>query len=128
MIRILSLIFYIMFVHVYPVVHWHVHEHDGDRGVHASVHPPDLPVETHDHDDDDEQHAHEDNHVVGTWEFVSKSQTVQTQLPEQTVTLFSEHVDMDSQVQDRLPREYPLKLPTTFERATESGRAPPYSS
>ena len=124
MIRVLSLILYILFMHVYPVVHWHAHEHDGDMGVHASVHPPNMSIETHDHDHHDEEHAHEDDHVDGTWEFVSQNQSIRF-VPIVHILFHFEQVELDAQIHSRLPREYPLKLPRDHLPTTESNRAPP---
>jgi hypothetical protein len=123
--RIFCLIFYILFMHVYPNVHLHVHEHDDLIGLRLSVHPPDLEMETHGHNNQMEAHAHDASHFVGNWEFVSHCQINLTLLSVQAIDLHVEVAELDPQLKSRRLWEYPLKLPADYSRSTDSGRAPP---
>ncbi len=69
---ITSLVIYLMFTQVYPVVHVHAHEHHGEVDIQFSVHPPQIVLEDHDHEKDhhrSDSHDHQETHVSSDWDF-----------------------------------------------------------
>jgi hypothetical protein len=130
LIRISTILIYILFAQVYAIVHWHAHEHDDQIELRLSVHPPEFPLDNHDHDDHHDhegEHEHEETHFDGDWDYTFPSNTFSLKLAEQPF-FTSEFFDYESQVLNRKPQEIPLKIPRHYLPLTIPGRAPPQLS
>ena len=66
------LLFYLAYTQVYPVVHFHAHEHDGETEFQLSVHPPQILLDDHHHQQDhlkSDNHEHQETHVYDDWDY-----------------------------------------------------------
>lgn len=127
-IKISGLFLYILFTQVYPVVHWHAQEHQGDVELHLSVHPTELTLDTFDHDDHhdkSDEHEHEDIHFDADWEYILQTKTLHSPI---TVKAFQnfESLDIKPQVLSRIPKYIPLKVPSQYSPLSFPNRAPPF--
>lgn len=70
-----NLFIFLVFTQVYPIIHVHTHEHDGDYVFKLSTHPPELPQSHHndDHHHDRDEHKHEDKHFQSEDNYTSRT-------------------------------------------------------
>ena len=127
LIRISTILVYILFTQVYSVVHWHAHEDHDQIELRLSVHPPEFPLDDHGHEDhqnDSSEHEPNDHHFVGDWDYTYSSNTISYKLAEKPFFI-CEFFDHESQVLKRKPQEFPLKLPRHYLPKILPNRAPP---
>ncbi|KAA3614134.1 MAG: hypothetical protein D8M58_18235 [Calditrichaeota bacterium] len=126
-IKIISLLIYVFFTQVYPVVHWHAQEHQNDVELQISIHPPDVIVDNHDHGEHhghNDEHEHEDTHFDGDSDYTIHAKTTNSII---TAKTFKSYVasEIEPQVLSRIPRYIPLKIPSQYLPLSFPNRAPP---
>ena len=125
----ISIIFcYILFAQVYPVVHWHAHEHQDEIELHICTHPPDLLTNENEADHDHLcTHEHEDTHFNGDWDYTIQKRTSSLKLAKQL--LVSTNILSDPpKVYRQTTQEIEPKLPHDYLQVTFPDRAPPQLS
>jgi hypothetical protein len=130
MIKTGSILIYILFAQVYPVVHWHAYQHHDGLELRLSVHPPEFPVDTERHDSHDKQsdsHEHEHVHFEGNWEYTFQIKIFSTVISKQFYPNI-DSADIEQRILNRQPLDIPLKIPGHYLPLTISDRAPPQRS
>ncbi len=126
-IKISSIIIYLLFTQVWSIVHWHADEHHGEIEIRLSVHPPDLPIDNYDHEDHHdkpEEHEHNDTHFVGYWDYTFRVNTFSFEsAPLLLIGIYN--LIPKSQVLNRTPQEIPLKYLRQYLHVAIPNRAPP---
>ena len=126
-IRISSIIIYLLFTQVLSIVHWHADEHHGEIEIRLSVHPPELPIDDHDHEDHHdrpEEHEHNHTHFVGDWDYTFRVNTFSFEsAPPLLISIHS--LNPKSQILDRTPQDIPLKFTQHYLQVAIPNRAPP---
>ncbi len=126
-IRISSIIIYLLFTQVWSIVHWHADEHHGEIEIRLSVHPPELPIDDHDHKDHHdrpEEHEHNHTHFVGDWDYTFRVNTFNFEsAPPLLIGIYS--LVPKSQVLDRTPQNIPPKFTQYYLQVSIPNRAPP---
>ncbi len=127
---ITSLIFYLIFTQVYPVLHVHAHEHHGEIEFQISLHPPELPFEQHEHEDDHhdhEHHEHDETHFQGSIDYTIRSHKLLVKDILQVVTPVSINID-EQPVLTLESTELPLRISPSHWYAGNYLRGPPNHS
>ena len=126
-IRINSIIIYLLFTQVGSIVHWHADEHHDEIEIRLSVHPPELPIDDHYHEghhDKPEEHEHNDTHFVGDLDYTFRVNTFNFEsAPPLLISINS--LIPKSQVLDRTPQDIPLKFTQHYLQVGNPRRAPP---
>jgi hypothetical protein len=126
-IKISSIIIYLIFTQVWSVVHLHADERHGEIEIRLSVHPPDLPIDDHDHEDHhdkSEEHEHTDTHFVGDCDYTFRINTFNFESAPPLLIGVSSLIPK-SQVLDRTPQDIPLKITQHYLQIAIPNRAPP---
>ncbi len=126
-IRISSIIIYLLFTQVWSIVHWHADEHHGEIEIRLSVHPPEFPIDDYDHEDHHdkpEEHEHDDTHFVGNWDYTFQAKTFSFKLAEPLLVSIKS-LKYKSQVLNRTPQEIPQKYLRQYLHVAIPNRAPP---
>jgi hypothetical protein len=129
LIKIASIVVYIFFAQVYPIVHWHPDDHHNDIGLHMSEHSPELPLNDHHHDDHPghtDELEHGDCFFVSSQDYTIASSTSTLKLITQTY-ITKNFIDPDSQILNHKPKEVPLNLAKHNLPDILPNRAPPIS-
>ena len=126
-IKISSIVIYLIFTQVWSVVHLHADERHGEIEIRLSVHPPELAIDDHDHEDHHdkpEEHEHDDTHFVGDWDYTYR---VNTYSFESATPLLIGIYSLipESQELDRSPQEIPLKFTRHYLQVGIPHRGPP---
>lgn len=127
-IKISIILCYILFAQVYPVVHWHAHDHQGEIELHICTHPPDLLTDKSENDHDHScSHEHEDTHFNGDWDYTFKQKTPALKIDKQLVIKINILNDV-SKVLKRNPQEIESQLAHYHLTILVPDRAPPQLS
>jgi len=124
---IISLLFYILFTQVYPVVHWHAHEHQDGIELHLIAHPPEFSADGVNHDKNHEHsdaNGHHESHFDGDWNYTLQSKPVRVQFRTQQF-FFCEVLNIKSHTILVFTHEVPFLLPRYILPESLSNRAPP---
>jgi len=126
LIPIYSLIIYVFFMQIYPVVHWHAQEHNDNIELKISIHPPQLsePVEQDDHHKHASDHDHQDVHFETDQHYTYPVNSYSTHITINTLIEFH-NIDLKTQVVIRKPLDVPLKIPHACLQKITPLRAPP---
>ena len=131
-VRIISIIIYLILTQVYPYVHWHGHEHGDEFEIHLSVHFPDFSkIHEHEHDASTDQekdqhphHQHDVSHSVGDWDYTVKFVNYNFKIS--TFCLVETNSENHNPICINLNQdEFILKLPNKYHSPNYSNRPPP---
>jgi len=129
-INIISVIFYILFTQVYPVVHWHAHDDQNEIELHVVVHPPDFPTDGAGHKDHHEHSGAHDQHMShfdGDWNYTDQSKPAKIQISKYFYS-HSEHLNLEIQIIKSNNDEESNTLSSFNYLSRHSNRAPPLFS
>jgi len=127
-IKISTILFYLLFSQVYPILHWHAEKDHGQLELRLSAHSPEQPFECHNHNGHHDHFEEHDNpHLKCNWENTFQLKTIKIKFadfPSAQINV----IDDERQIQSYEPLDIAIKLPQHYLSLTISHRAPPLFS
>jgi len=130
LVRISSILIYLFFSQVSPIVHWHVQDCSDSLKLHLSAHPLDFLAEPNEHDHNHhspEEKSTDDTQFLEAWHFSAQSKIVNQKFAETNGTQITSLED-DFKPFSLFIVQKPKYYSGKWHRLAPPNRAPPFLS